>query len=168
MVAKKAINGFGMKVLGYDPFLPADRWDPEVRRCETMEEIFSGSDIVSIHMPSTPETRNSVDARLIGMMKPTAYLINAARGDLIREEDLIEALKNNAIAGAGLDVYPAEPPSPEDPLFQLPNVVVTPHNAALTIETTDRMGLHAAMGIDEVLSGKQPTWPVVVPKEPRK
>ena len=168
MVAKKAINGFGMKVLGYDPFLPADRWDPEVRRCETMEEIFSGSDIVSIHMPSTPETRNSVDARLIGMMKPTAYLINAARGDLIREEDLIEALKNNAIAGAGLDVYPAEPPSPEDPLFQLPNVVVTPHTAALTIETTDRMGLHAAMGIDEVLSGKQPTWPVVVPKEPRK
>ena len=125
MVAKKAIDGFGMKVLGYDPFLPAERWDPEVQRCETMEEIFSGSDIVSIHMPSTPETRNSVDARLIGMMKPTAYLINAARGDLIREEDLIEALKNNAIAGAGLDVYPAEPPSPDDPLFQLPNVTVT-------------------------------------------
>ena len=63
MVAKKAINGFGMEVIGYDPFLPADRWDPEVGRRETMEEIFSGSDIVSIHMPSTPETRNSVDAR---------------------------------------------------------------------------------------------------------
>lgn len=167
MVAKKAINGFGMKVLGYDPFLPAERWEPEVQRCETMEEIFSGSDIVSIHMPSTPETRNCVDSRLIGMMKPTAYLINAARGDLIREEDLIKALQDGTIAGAGLDVYPAEPPSPEDPLFQLPNVVVTPHNAALTLETTDRMGLHAAMGIDEVLSGKQPSWPVVVPKEPR-
>ena len=71
MVAKKAINGFGMEVIGYDPFLPADRWDPEVGRRETMEEIFAGSDIVSIHMPSTPETRNSVDRRLIGMMKPT-------------------------------------------------------------------------------------------------
>ena len=93
MVAKKAINGFGMEVIGYDPFLPADRWDPEVGRRETMEEIFAGSDIVSIHMPSTPETRNSVDRRLIGMMKPTAYLINAARGDLIREADLAEALR---------------------------------------------------------------------------
>ena len=105
MVAKKAINGFGMEVIGYDPFLPADRWDPEVGRRETMEEIFAGSDIVSIHMPSTPETRNSVDRRLIGMMKPTAYLINAARGDLIREADLAEALRNGAIAGAGLDVF---------------------------------------------------------------
>ena len=167
MVAKKAINGFGMEVIGYDPFLPADRWDPEVGRRETMEEIFAGSDIVSIHMPSTPETRNSVDRRLIGMMKPTAYLINAARGDLIREADLAEALRNGAIAGAGLDVFQTEPPSPDDPLFQLPNVTVTPHNAALTLETTDRMGLHAAMGIDEVLSGRQPSWPVVVPKEPR-
>ena len=167
MVAKKAINGFGMEVIGYDPFLPADRWDPEVGRRETMEEIFAGSDIVSIHMPSTPETRNSVDRRLIGMMKPTAYLINAARGDLIREADLAEALQNGAIAGAGLDVFQTEPPSPDDPLFQLPNVTVTPHNAALTLETTDRMGLHAAMGIDEVLSGRQPSWPVVVPKEPR-
>ena len=124
-------------------------------------------DIVSIHLPSTPETRNSVDRRLIGMMKPTAYLINAARGDLIREADLAEALRNGAIAGAGLDVFQTEPPSPDDPLFQLPNVTVTPHNAALTLETTDRMGLHAAMGIDEVLSGRQPSWPVVVPKEPR-
>lgn len=167
MVAKKAINGFGMEVIGYDPFLPADRWDPEVGRRETMEEIFAGSDIVSIHMPSTPETRNSVDRRLIGMMKPTAYLINAARGDLIREADLRRALQNGAIAGAGLDVFQTEPPSPDDPLFQLPNVTVTPHNAALTLETTDRMGLHAAMGIDEVLSGRQPSWPVVVPKEPR-
>ena len=112
-------------------------------------------------------TRNSVDRRLIGMMKPTAYLINAARGDLIREADLAEALQNGAIAGAGLDVFQTEPPSPDDPLFQLPNVTVTPHNAALTLETTDRMGLHAAMGIDEVLSGRQPSWPVVVPKEPR-
>lgn len=167
MVAQKAMHGFGMQVMGYDPYLPPERWDPVIRRCETMEEIFSQADFVSIHMPSTPQTRNSIDQRLIGLMKPTAYLINAARGDLIREEDLVAALKAEAIAGAGLDVYQHEPPAADDPLFQLPNVTVTPHNAALTNETTDRMGLHAAIGIDEVLSGKQPSWPVVVPKEPR-
>ena len=89
------------------------------------------------------------------------------RGDLIREEDLVEALRSGAIAGAGLDVFCEEPPQADNPLFQLHNVTVTPHNAALTQETTDRMGLHAAIGIDEVLSGRQPSWPVVVPANPR-
>ena len=119
-------------------------------------------------MPSTPETRGSINKDLIGLMKPTAYLVNAARGDLIREEELVEALRAGTIAGAGLDVFNEEPPKPDNPLFQLPNVTLTPHNAALTLETTDRMGLHAAIGIDEILSGREPSWPVVVPKTPRR
>ena len=168
MVAKKAIHGFGMQVIGYDPYLPPERRDPELTYCDTMEEIFAGSDIVSIHMPSTPETRGSINKDLIGLMKPTAYLVNAARGDLIREEELVEALRAGTIAGAGLDVFNEEPPKPDNPLFQLPNVTLTPHNAALTLETTDRMGLHAAIGIDEILSGREPSWPVVVPKTPRR
>ncbi len=167
MVAEKAMNGFNMKILGYDPFLPAEKRNPKILYCDTIEEIFSESDIVSIHMPSTSETRRSIGKNLIGLMKPTAYLINAARGDLICEEELIEILQAGKIAGAGLDVFSTEPPNPNNPLFQLSNVVVTPHNAALTLETTDRMGIHAAMGIDEVLSGKQPSWPVVVPNKPR-
>ena len=167
LVAKKAIHGFGMRVMGYDPYLPVERRDPELTYCDTMEEIFQQADIISIHMPSTPQTRGSIDNRLIALMKPTAYLINAARGDLIREEDLVEALRSGAIAGAGLDVFCEEPPQADNPLFQLHNVTVTPHNAALTQETTDRMGLHAAIGIDEVLSGRQPSWPVVVPANPR-
>ena len=167
LVAKKAIHGFGMRVMGYDPYLPVERRDPELTYCDTMEEIFQQADIVSIHMPSTPQTRGSIDKGLIALMKPTAYLINAARGDLIREEDLVEALRSGAIAGAGLDVFREEPPQADNPLFQLHNVTVTPHNAALTQETTDRMGLHAAIGIDEVLSGRQPSWPVVVPANPR-
>lgn len=167
LVAKKAIHGFGMRVMGYDPYLPVERRDPELTYCDTMEEIFQQADIISIHMPSTPQTRGSIDKRLIALMKPTAYLINAARGDLIREEDLVEALRSGAIAGAGLDVFCEEPPQADNPLFQLHNVTVTPHNAALTQETTDRMGLHAAIGIDEVLSGRQPSWPVVVPANPR-
>lgn len=163
MVAQKAMNGFGMKVIGYDPFLPFEKRNPEIHYCNTAEEVFQESDIVSIHMPSTPETRNSIGANLIGLMKPTAYLVNAARGDLIRENELLDALQSGQIAGAGLDVFAEEPPNPDNLLFQQPNVVVTPHNAALTKETTDRMGLHAAMGIDEVLSGITPSWPVVTP-----
>ena len=75
--------------------------------------------------------------------------------------------RNFRIAGAGLDVYAQEPPAADNPLFTLPNITVTPHNASLTHETTDRMGLHAAQGIDEVLSGGAPTWPCVTPKKPR-
>ena len=168
MVAKKAIHGFGMQVIGYDPYLPPERRDPELTYCDTMEEIFRQADVVSIHMPSTPETRGSINKDLIGLMKPTAYLVNAARGDLIREEELVEALRAGTIAGAGLDVFNEEPPKPDNPLFQLPNVTLTPHNAALTLETTDRMGLHAAIGIDEILSGREPSWPVVVPKTLRR
>lgn len=167
MVAQKAIHGFGMRVVGYDPFLPPERRKPDIRYCDTMEEVFSESDVVSLHMPSTPETKGVVDARLLGLMKPTAYLINAARGDLINETDLTAALTEERIAGAGLDVFQEEPPSQDNPLFHLSNVVVTPHNAALTMETTDRMGLHAAIGIDEVLSGITPSWPAVTPAKPR-
>ena len=100
-------------------------------------------------------------------MKPTAYLLNAARGTIVNEADLYEALHSGRIAGAGLDVYAQEPPAADNPLFTLPNITVTPHNASLTHETTDRMGLHAAQGIDEVLSGGTPTWPCVTPKKPR-
>lgn len=165
LVAQKAMLGFGMKILGYDPYLPAEHRRPEIQYCDTMEEIFGQSDIVSLHMPSTPETRGVVDRRLLGLMKPSAYLINAARGDIVNEADLLAALQQKKIAGAGLDVFLDEPPAQDNPLFQLESVTVTPHNAALTAETTDRMGLHAAMGIDEVLSGRRPSWPVVIPAD---
>ena len=166
-VARRA-NGFGMKVLAYDPYVKElpEEFRSYVTLCSE-NEVISGCDFLSLHLPLNDETRNMISAPQLASMKAGAYVINAARGDLIREADLAEALQNGAIAGAGLDVFQTEPPSPDDPLFQLPNVTVTPHNAALTLETTDRMGLHAAMGIDEVLSGRQPSWPVVVPKEPR-
>ena len=147
MVAKKAINGFGMEVIGYDPFLPADRWDPEVGRRETMEEIFAGSDIVSIHMPSTPETRNSVDRRLIGMMKPTAYLINAARGGIVNEKDLYEALASGHIAGAAMDVSEVEPMAAENPLRTLDNVIITPHIGMYSKEAIGAVSLICAQNV---------------------
>ena len=99
-------------------------------------------------------------------MKKTAYVINCARGGIVDEQDLYEAVVSGMIAGAGLDVFAAEiedpnkPLDPECPLFKLDKIIVSPHNAALTKEASDRMGLHAAQGIMEVLTGKEPTWPV--------
>lgn len=168
MVAKKCVYGFGMKAIGYDPYVPKTARLPEITYLETMDEVFRQADFVSLHVPATTDNNGFVNQKLLSLMKPTAYLLNAARGSIVNEADLYEALKNNVIAGAGIDVYAKEPPDVQNPLFTLPNITVTPHNASLTYETTDRMGLHAAQGIHEVLSGKKPSWPVVTPKMPRK
>ena len=167
MVAKKCVHGFDMKAVGYDPFVPAEARLPEIEYVDTMEEVFRRADFVSLHVPATKDNAGFVNKELLSLMKPTAYLLNAARGSIVNEADLYEVLRSNRIAGAGLDVYAQEPPSEDNPLFTLPNITVTPHNASLTYETTDRMGLHAAQGIDEVLSGGTPTWPCVTPKNPR-
>lgn len=167
MVAKKCVHGFDMKAVGYDPFVPTEARLPEIEYVDTMEEVFRRADFVSLHVPATKDNAGFVNKDLLGLMKPTAYLLNAARGSIVNEADLYEALHSGRIAGAGLDVYAQEPPAADNPLFTLPTITVTPHNASLTYETTDRMGLHAAQGIDEVLSGGTPTWPCVTPKHPR-
>ena len=167
MVAKKCVHGFDMKAVGYDPFVPVEARLPEIEYVDTMEEVFRRADFVSLHVPATKDNAGFVNKDLLSLMKPTAYLLNAARGSIVNEADLCEALRSGRIAGAGLDVYAQEPPAADNPLFTLPNITVTPHNASLTYETTDRMGLHAAQGIDEVLSGGTPTWPCVTPKNPR-
>ena len=94
------------------------------------------------------------------MMKPSAYFINTARGKLVDEKALYHALSTHAIAGAGVDVLKKEPFDANDPIFSLSNIVIAPHIGAATIEATDRASLHSAIGIDEVLSGKKPSWPV--------
>lgn len=163
MVAKKLANGFGMKVIGYDPYVTKDKVAPEIELVG-WDEVFKNSDFVSLHLPATKETKGSVAMKEFEMMKDSAFLINCARGEVVNEADLIAALQQKKIAGAGLDVFKEEPTPKDNPLLKMDNVVVTPHNAALTQESMDRMGLHAAMGIDEVLSGKKPTWAVNTPK----
>lgn len=163
-VAEKCIAAFNMKVLGYDAFLPADKYPAGVES-SSIDEIFATADIVTMHVPSTPETRGMLNAELIGKMKSSALLINCARGDLVVEKDLYEALKNKTIAGAATDVFVSEPPAKDCPLFELDNLIMTPHSAALTQESMDRMGLHAAMGIHSVLSGETPDWPVNKPEK---
>ncbi len=168
MVARKCLVGLGMKVMGYDPFVTSLPDLSEVTIVKEWERVFRESDFVSLHLPSTKDTRGIVGARELSLMKPTAYLINAARGELIQEAELVKALRDKKIAGAGLDVFEKEPPGKDNPLMGLENVTLSPHNAALTKEAALRMALHAAMGIDDVLSGRTPKWPVNKPAKPRK
>ena len=160
MVANICMKGFGMNVIGYDAYLPADRFPAGAEKKETIEEVLKNADFVSLHVPSTPETRGFINKDTLAMMKPSAYLINCARGDVVNVADLAEALKNGVIKGAGTDVFPAEPPAKDCPLFECDNILMTPHSAALTQESMDRMGLHAAMGIHSVLSGEKPEWSI--------
>ncbi len=166
-VAKKAACGFEMKVIGYDPYLTPDNYPEHAEVLSEWDRIFRESDFVTLHLPSNEATQGIVGRKELYLMQPTACLINAARGEIVNEQALLAALREHRIAGAGLDVYAQEPPVAEDPLFALDNVVVTPHSAALTAECLDRMAVHAAMGIDEVLSGQQPSWPVNEPKARR-
>lgn len=161
-VANKCMAAFQMKVIGYDALLPHEKY-PEGVHPANVEEIFSQADFVTLHVPATPETRGMVNAELLAKMKPTAYLINCARGELVNEADLCQALKNKQIAGAATDVFASEPPASDSELLKLDNLSITPHSAALTQESMDRMGLHAAMGIHSVLSGEKPQWCVNQP-----
>ena len=160
LAAQKAVYGFGMKVIGYDAYADPAKVPDFIRLVADPSEIYKEADFISLHVPLTEQTRNMIDSEIFSMMKPEAVLINCARGGVVNEKDLFEAVKNGKIAGAGLDVFEEEPVTAANPLFELKNIVVTPHNAALTFEASDRMGLHAAQGIIEVLNGKKPTWPV--------
>lgn len=106
-----------------------------VRPAASLEQLFADADFVTLHCPAVPETRGFVDRRRLGLMKPEAILVNTARGELIVEDDLVAALREKRIGGAGLDVLATEPPPRDHPLFALPNVVLTPHMAAGTRQT---------------------------------
>ncbi len=154
-------HAFGMKVIAYKRTPPAsDNESPYISYVETLQEVFSQADIVSLHVPLTEETYHLVDLELLNLMKTTAFIINCARGGIIREEDLYDVLKDGKIAGAGLDCFETEPVELTNPLLNLENVIIGPHSAGFTKESRERMSLHAAMGIDEVLSGRKPSWPV--------
>lgn len=159
-VAMKALHGFNMKVIAYDPYKTQQQIPEGVELTDDFDRIFTESDFVSLHCPTTAETTDFVGEKQFSMMKPSAYFINTARGKLVDEKALYHALSTHAIAGAGVDVLKKEPFDANDPIFSLSNIVIAPHIGAATIEATDRASLHSAIGIDEVLSGKKPSWPV--------
>ena len=144
------IKGFGMEIVCYDK-CPDPRWADRAGASHlSLEELFATSDVVSLHLPLTEETHHLVSDRLISLMKPTAILINTARGGIVDEEALLRALRERRIAGAGLDVFEAEPPG-ASPLCSLENVVLTAHIGAHTREAILAMGMAAARNVIERL-----------------
>ena len=158
-LARRAL-AMEMNVLAYDPYKPAADFPDGVEVVRDLDRIFRESDYVSLHAPNTTVTRDMVNKERLAMMKPTAFLINTARGSLVVEEDLYEACKNGVIAGAGLDAIRKEPVDPANPLLTLDNVIIYPHIGGNTVEAAHRASYFAAMGVQEVYSGKEPTWPI--------
>ncbi|MBW2584969.1 MAG: hydroxyacid dehydrogenase [Deltaproteobacteria bacterium] len=145
-------KGFQMKVVAYDPFWPeAFATEQGIEKVE-IEELLRVSDIISIHVPLIPATKWMINAKTLGLMKPSAIMINAARGGIVNEADLYDALKNNVIAGAGLDVFENEPPS-DSPLLELDNVVLTPHTAAFTFEGMNNMSVGVVEQLMSIIRG---------------
>jgi D-3-phosphoglycerate dehydrogenase len=149
---------FNMRVLACDPCLPVEVRERYVELATFVDkaQLCRDSDIISVHVPLTRETRHALSAAEFALMKSDAILINTSRGPVIDEEALVEALQNNDIGGAGLDVQDQEPPRPDNPLLKLDNVLLTPHSAALTKECVIRMATDAADRTIEVLADIKP------------
>ena len=161
-----AVRGaaFGMHLLAYEPFP-----DPEfvARHGVTLvpfERLLAESDFLSLHLPLTSESRHVINGRTLALMKPTAFLINTARGGLVCEADLLEALRSKKLAGAGLDVFEQEPPGAANPLFELDNVLVTAHVAGVDLQSLDDMAISAAQAVVALSQGEWPAHQIVNPE----
>lgn len=149
-------NAFGMNVLVYDPWLSPDSLtvSESKARLVSLEDLLQHSDFVSCHIPLTEATRHLMDQDKLRLMKPTAYLINTSRGGIINEAALLQALKENTIAGAALDVRETEPPE-NDPLRNIDNVILTPHVAAFSREAQERVLQCVCKDVAAVLNGQR-------------
>lgn len=159
LVAAKA-QPFGLAVLAFDPFVDAADAAALGVELVSFEELLARSDFVSVHAPLTPQTRNLIGAEALAMMRPEAVVVNTARGGLVDVAALAEALDRGAIAGAGLDVLPDEPPAADLPLYGRPNVILTPHTAFYSEESVLDLQVKAAQQVALVLSGQDPVYPV--------
>jgi D-3-phosphoglycerate dehydrogenase len=160
-VARRAI-GLGMRVVAYDPFVARDRFrELGAERAERPEDLLAEAEFLTLHLPLTPETTGTIDATAIARLPDGARLVNAARGELVDEGALLEALRSGKLAGAALDVFVAEPYS--GPLLELDSVVVTPHLAASTEEAQDRAGVIVAEQVAAALAGELVTNAVNIP-----
>jgi D-3-phosphoglycerate dehydrogenase / 2-oxoglutarate reductase len=160
-VARRAA-GLGMHVVAYDPFVAPDRFrELGVERLETPDEVYAAAEFLTLHLPLTAETRRSVDAGAFARMRDGVRLVNAARGELLDENALVDALRSGKVAGAALDVFSDEPYS--GPLLEFDNVVATPHLAASTGEAQDRAGVIVAEQVAAALAGGLVTNAVNIP-----
>ncbi|MGF1581451.1 MAG: phosphoglycerate dehydrogenase [Gemmataceae bacterium] len=154
---------FQMPMMAYELY-------PDEAFCEqyniklvSLEDLFRQADMISLHVPYTPESKHMINKDTLALMKPTSYLINTARGGLVCEKDLLEALQTKRLAGAGLDVFETEPPLP-GPLFELENVILTPHAAGVDMKSRMDMAVAAAQAIVKLSRGEWPEGQVVNPE----
>ena len=160
LATAKLLQGFGCPVVGYDPYA---KNVPGIE-LTTFEDVLKRSDVVSIHMPSTPETNGSINAASLALMKSDAIIVNVGRGEVINEADLMAALKAKTIAGAALDVRAQEPPIKGD-MEEIPNLILTPHVAGITKESQLRINQILTANIELVLNSKVATHAVGALKE---
>ena len=162
LVAQRA-RGFGMRVLAFDAFVAEERFrELGAERAESSDEVYAEADFITVHLPKTSKTENWLDAEAFAKCKDGVRILNVARGPLVVDEDLKDALDSGKVAGAALDVFRTEPVT-DHPLFGYPNVIVTPHLGASTSEATDRAGYQAAEQVLAALTGGVVTTAVNVP-----
>jgi D-3-phosphoglycerate dehydrogenase len=155
--------GFDLNIIAYDTDISAKRADKiksdyNITIVDSMEEVLKTADIVTIHVPSNEKNYKMIGKEQLEMMKPSAFLINCARGEILDEGALIDALNNKTIAGAGIDVFDPEPPSVDNPLLKMDNVILTPHSSALTVQGKIRMSRGSAEQMLKVLSNEKPDY----------
>lgn len=155
LVAKKCVGGLNMNVLAYDPYVKETTIDG-VQLLEEVDKIFEEADFITLHLPYIPSLHHFINESVISRMKKNAYIINCARGGLIDEIALAHAIKNGDIAGAAIDVFQIEPPETDHVLWDVENVIATPHMGATTVESLNRMSLGAISEVFRVLEGKMP------------
>lgn len=157
--ARKAAQGFGMQVIAYSPSLRQEKL-PKYIKAVPRDDVFRLADFVSVNLPATAATKGSIGREEFAWMKDTAFFINTARGSIVREQELIEALNEKQIAGAAVDVFAKEPPDHDNELLHLDNVLATPHSAAQTREARFRVSLQLAEEIYRALQKRKLKWPV--------
>lgn len=158
--AAKRLRAFEADIVFYDAYAEvsdAEMAELGAKRVDSLDALLAVADIVSINTPATPETRGMVDAAFFARMKPSAVFINTARGDLVNEQDFFAAMKNGVIAGAGIDVFPKEPLSADNEYVKLPNVILTPHISAGTVDALRCKIQHAFANIQRYIKGEE-TW----------
>ena len=153
-VAKRCL-GFEMNVYVYDPYVSKDTIEKMGCHSILIEDGFKLADFVSVHLPLNDKTKNFINAKSFQEMKNSCVIVNTARGGIINEQDLYQALKDKKLRAAGLDVYEQEPPPSDHPLFDLSNVLLTPHNAALTLECRMRMAVEVCETVSFYLKNKE-------------
>jgi phosphoglycerate dehydrogenase-like enzyme len=154
---------FSMRLLAHEPFPDTKFVQQYGITLVSMEKLLAEADFLSLHVPLTPESRHLINRKTLALMKPTSFLINTSRGGLVNEADLVEALRSGRLAGAGLDVFEVEP-LPPGPLYDLENVVLTPHAAGTDLRSRDDMAASAARAIVALSRGQWPAEQIVNPQ----